>query len=537
MSVWTKNESFNPPQNILISAFSDQTANPLLYSENQSRQIKYLHKYLAGLHCKTIIVEPYYFDRDYLSEFSEFYSASARGYTNVCKRLHFFSEEVTQAEFADALSEVPEKSDKLKKSYLGFSVIRPLPHAPIGKTVIKWFDDLETSLRRIKASREYKVHIGGLELVVHGLAWQQQDSAVGACATVALWSAIHSAAFDENHYIPTTTEITKLAHKTASMGSRIFPTGGLTNSQLLEAIKELGLAPVISWGSRPNEAFSPERFAFLCSTYLRSGFPIILGGNHEGSEIPHAICLTGFREPSPPTGTGDQALLKSRDIKTIYIHDDNLGPNVRFNVNTETAGGMCSKYSFITIKAEAPPNGKYNGSDITDPTVSYPKFTPTRMRIALPSEIKISVDSLYARATDITEFLCSYYNDVITVADSSAKRIDFHYGIQFIKTTDYVGNLLKHTLSNSQPQILGKARLDILQTVAPMSLFLGVIRIWFNDEPLIDVLFDTSDIDSNIMPFAHVCFSPPITDLLTLIQQVEPSIDHKKYFGVKISAH
>jgi len=45
-------------------------------------QITYIHQYLHDLGVKTIIEEPNYFDRDYLAEFSMFYSLSANGYQN-----------------------------------------------------------------------------------------------------------------------------------------------------------------------------------------------------------------------------------------------------------------------------------------------------------------------------------------------------------------------------------------------------------------------------------------------------------------------
>ncbi len=60
----------------------------------ESSQGQYLRWYLADLDAKTVLVEPAYFDRDYLSEFAAFYCTSAAGYANVCRRLHYFSEVV-----------------------------------------------------------------------------------------------------------------------------------------------------------------------------------------------------------------------------------------------------------------------------------------------------------------------------------------------------------------------------------------------------------------------------------------------------------
>ena len=64
----------------------------------------------------------------------------------------------------------------------------------MGRTVLKWFPDksAETTPRVLSSSRKYFVHIAGVELHVEGLAWQQQDTGVAACATISLWSMLHS---------------------------------------------------------------------------------------------------------------------------------------------------------------------------------------------------------------------------------------------------------------------------------------------------------------------------------------------------------
>ena len=53
-----------------------------------SDQAQYILCYLADLKAISAVVEPTYFDRDYLSEFASFYCTSTAGYANVCKRVH-----------------------------------------------------------------------------------------------------------------------------------------------------------------------------------------------------------------------------------------------------------------------------------------------------------------------------------------------------------------------------------------------------------------------------------------------------------------
>ena len=81
-----------------------------------SPQLRYVRSYLADLSAKTVVEEPYYFDRDYLAEFSSFYSTSAVGYPNVCRRLHFFSSEFSRELVTQAAKEnVRSNAGSLKR--------------------------------------------------------------------------------------------------------------------------------------------------------------------------------------------------------------------------------------------------------------------------------------------------------------------------------------------------------------------------------------------------------------------------------------
>ncbi len=321
----------------------DFDPNTFLDEYTTSNQIIYLRKYLFEIGAQTLLEEPNYFDRDYLSEFSSFYGHSARGYKNICKRIHFFSEKISEETFKKAIGGESKELSLFQKEYLGFIVIRPIQKAPLGKTVLKWYPEERPQYPRItKPSREYKVDICGMELKINGLAWQQQDQGVASCATVALWSMLQSSALDDYHFIPTTSEITEAAHKTASLGSRIYPTKGLTISQICEVLKEVGFAPCLIEGDikLPNgsKGFSLEKFIRTCTSFIRSGYPVLLAGQ---LGIPgysygyHAICAVGFREntSTPPKGqTKGQIFIHDKNIHHLYIHDDNLGPSVRFQI-------------------------------------------------------------------------------------------------------------------------------------------------------------------------------------------------------------
>ena len=78
------------PSSLQFVSFESKD-NPLTEAQN-TPQAEYLKDYLKNLDVKQILIESNYFDRDYLSEFSAFYSTSVSGYKNVCKRIHFFSD-------------------------------------------------------------------------------------------------------------------------------------------------------------------------------------------------------------------------------------------------------------------------------------------------------------------------------------------------------------------------------------------------------------------------------------------------------------
>jgi hypothetical protein len=86
---------------VILDAGSDD--DPLV-ELGEHAQAQYLRWYLADLGARTLLIEPRYFDRDYLSEFACFYCTSSAGYPNVCQRLHYFSVDIDRDILARACS-------------------------------------------------------------------------------------------------------------------------------------------------------------------------------------------------------------------------------------------------------------------------------------------------------------------------------------------------------------------------------------------------------------------------------------------------
>ena len=424
------------------------TQNFLTLLGLESFQAHYLEHYLDALHAKVILRESKYFDRDYLAEFAAFYSVSAKGYSNVCERLHFFSTETTRQSLRVAAGGSARAKSRMQDAYLGFIVRRPIPAAPLGRTVLKWFPDnyADTTPRVPASSRRYVVHICGVELYVEGLAWQQQDTGVGACATVSLWSMLHSSAFDEYHAIPTTADITRDAHKRHSFGTRIFPSKGLHVLQIDEAIKEQNLVPLITDGDRKDErgnanGFSRERFSSTCASYIRSGYPVLMLGMLEtsGSTTGHAICNVGFRSCIPPKGNTSSPVLADSNVEIFYVHDDNLRPNVRFKVT-----GGAADIAALSPEAPTLPDGTVPRSSPTD---NYGRFVPTQLIVAAHNDIRTDPDALHSTALrDVSDIA-----DVVNIMARliGAELLSFVVSSRITRVTDYLGTELYDRLNGS----------------------------------------------------------------------------------------
>ncbi|MCA8974733.1 MAG: hypothetical protein KDC98_08425 [Planctomycetes bacterium] len=475
-------------------------------------QAVYLRHYLADLGATTVLEEPAYFDRDYLSEFAAFYGVSSRGYSNRCRRCHFFSTKVSRDRIRSAAGGSKAAIAYLQQAYLGFVVIRPIPSAPLGRTVVRWYPDLaKTPPRVTNPAREYRCHVAGIPLRVYGLAWQQQDAAVGACATVALWSMLHSSAFDDHHAIPTTADITRFAHRNASLGSRVFPSSGLTIYQLCEAIKEAGLAPVVlqgDTGKNGRAAFTRDRFAAACASLIRSGYPALIIGELENSGA-HAVCAVGFRECAPPVPQVGTVQLQDGGVQHIYLHDDNLGPSVRFAVGQDPTDG------YVRLEASAPPP-RHTLHLPADPSASYPAIIPSQIVTAVHEDLRTSPDGLHRRAILAAKILVDAYNGLIAAGALSGNAIGMTVSTRFTKLHRYLGEELARTLRGSKDR-LARVRLALCEQTPPMSLHVGIVRIGWQAAPLLDVLFDTTDSDSNLTPFCNVQYHQDIGRLATAL--------------------
>ena len=502
----------------------------------ESLQIRYVRGYLADLGVLTVVEEPNYFDRDYLEEFSSFYSTSAQGYPNTCRRLHFFNFSFNRQKIIDAAGENPVSEDdtnsntgNLNSGYLGFTVIRPIPAAPLGRTVLRWYPDglKDTTPRITKPSRVYKVHLAGIRLLITGLAWQQQDSGVGACATVCIWSILHSSAFDDHHAIPTTAGITKAAHKYTPLETRMFPSVGLQVIQMCDAIREHNLSPALLNAPMNDGGFSRERFSSSCAAYIRSGYPVLLIGDR--SDGRHAICVVGFRScPPPNTNSSGTVGFQDSDLEYIYVHDDNIGPNVRFRIETIDNG----KGVEVVQLVHAPPTSHFPSSN-QQLNANLGPFRPQQLLVAVHNDLRTSPDALHRAGIYVGDaLLIALSQSVISQQSAGNLTVGLTMSARFVTLAQYLRRTIPETLTNS-PSLISKVRIELCEKVPPMSLHLGLVRFAAEDSTLlVDVIYDTTDSDRNHPVFAHILYQPIAKNWMTRIS-TQTGYD----FGVAVEAY
>jgi hypothetical protein len=438
-------------------------------------QMVYLGRYLNALGCKTIVIESHYIDRDYISDVALFYSRSLRAYDNFCQRLHFFKEPFDQSRWTQLVAGTSgEESDRnvrfLQGAYLGFSVLRPLPGSPVGRTVLPPLGLTTATGRRreFQTIRDYKVHLARFELRVRGLAFQQQDQGVSACATTALWSSIHGVAPVEGLSIPTPADITEAASRYLLVGGRPLPSEGLTVHQMCEAIRATGLAPLFV----PSISYESDRAQLY--SYLRSGLaPVLAIQSLEGAGG-HAVCAVGFKsgEVAPQTDPKLNFRDASTSLQGLYIHDDRLGPYASADVYAWT---LQNKDIRTALRISWP-----------DEDVDVEHAVLSSFVVPVPTKLRLTVTrmrELGLRLADTAGQIYQQFNRTVTLATKYQKGSAYQ--------------------SESSGFGLSADGIYKLCCGIALSRYVGVIEIGIPDGPLFDLVLDATETNAN--PAALVC--------------------------------
>ena len=161
--------------------------------ERKEQHLRFFNEYFKEIELKNILVEKNYIDKDYLEDYSAYFVRCFVEYPKNCVRLHFFNFVFNEGEIIKLILD-GKNVEKYTDGYLGFMVIKPIPNKIIGKTCLATYRNIGKNIksRYYPATRDYKIHLFGIQFDIKTLAYQEQDSILGACATTALWSAFQA---------------------------------------------------------------------------------------------------------------------------------------------------------------------------------------------------------------------------------------------------------------------------------------------------------------------------------------------------------
>lgn len=446
---------------------------PLYYVAPQTQ---YLRDYFLHQHARarSIVIESPYVDRHYMEEYSRYYAGVFGGRESLTTRLHFFSIPFTASEWnawlVEATADYSTVITRLQEAYLGFSVIRPIPSAPIGRTVLTPYKKLST--RVFKTAHDQNVHLCGLELRACGIPFQQQEIAVGACATTAVWSALASASRAIGQRSPTPYEVTEAATRHLLNDRAIPAQAGLELSQVLAAVRGSGFAPYVL---KPREY--AEAFAVAVKCYLASGFPVVLLIQEDS--LYHAFTAVGYRDSDPDRPAEDIAvqvenqLLRTVGWSRLYIHEDRLGPYARFSWSVREGEPVLIREPFAQEDA----------AYTTDPMTIYAAVVP------LYPKIRMSARGL----TKIASMVQPAILRLVGRENEANLRVD----LSFTLSGAYVRGLFG--LPVDEPE-----RIAALAQSVALPRYIGIVRYSYEDTPLADVICDSTDIVRDVPRYGAV---------------------------------
>lgn len=308
-----------------------------------------------------MLIEREYIDSFYLEDYSKYYSKCFCNYNKYCARIHFFN---TSEDKLKHFFERVYKSDRniqyMKKRYLGYMVIRPIPFTFIGKTCLKKWQRLGEEKHHL-VSRKVSASVMGINFEIDTVPFQEQDKVLSVCATSALWSFFQGHKDLKINNILSPYEITQEAIANSYSQCNNLVNSGLSVDMICGCIKRNGLVPILY--------DKKEIFLEVIHTYLSSGYPVIIGlnvhhsekesddksiiNNNEKSEKQiyenrkengndenyHAVVALGdFVNKNGSGNFNKEISLVVNYVDRLYIHDDRIGPYARLDRQTDTNG-------------------------------------------------------------------------------------------------------------------------------------------------------------------------------------------------------
>jgi len=432
-------------ENLLQVLKNDHISYKSLRENNNHYQ--YFKEYLGngdqntkpGLNAGMIITEEEYISRSYLDDYQEHYFLAYKNYDKECRRVHFFEHTINENELQEE-----EKQDFLEKilqpddtsidfwnGYLGYIIVRPIPRGIVGPTLLKpYHNEHGVTNRNYTAIKKYNINVFGKKISLDTLIYVQQDTMVGACATSAIYVALHKLADLFNTKIPNQKKISDSAGISVhAPNRRLKNKDGLRPFQMCKVIENFGLEPELQDFENQDMA-SVKSYIYA---YLKMQLPVILGISIENLGG-HAITITGYQDNSSEVIINSYnkscffsgkikkypLYLKGSYIKRLYAHDDQIGPFARIGFD-DKKGKLISAWW-----------DKEKGIEHKLLADIFISIVPVSKRIRIPFEsvyrhIGNINNFLHETIEDLDEVLWDIYLNTSNIEKESLINDDFNY--------------------------------------------------------------------------------------------------------------
>lgn len=466
------------------------------------RQLKYIEQYVTQLECSSMVIEAEYIDRDYIEDHSIFYSRNRQSLPNFCTRIHFFRD-LSRTALRKRLSKLADRCENdmdghsercrtfSERFYLGFMVVKPLHGCPVGRTVLRTYprDGGDVgSVREFRGSLRYKAHLLGVSLTVLGLAFQQQDEGVSACATTAIWSSLQKLKSTEEVSAATPAQITTLASRFSLPFGRPMPSEGLNLDQMCQAIHALSISPDLLRTPTYELARGITYAAALSDTT-----PILIIAHHSLGK--HAVTVAGVKRKCDHTITPFGKILDDRsgDLLGLYLHDDRIGPYVKADLRRISPS--------LTEAWKGDQGVRPNAAQLTI-TVNgeEEEWLVTHVLTPIHNKVRLSFNQIRRIADDVARMLYR----ALLFQGLPQEKVSF--GVRIVRGHTYVQKLLIGSSRSRRKRFFASVS---------MSRYVGLIRLQAGAVGPFNVLVDTTG-------------TPRNARCLGIVNRGEPNVVNKK---------
>jgi hypothetical protein len=331
---------------------------------------------------------------------------------------------------------------------------------------------------------------------VHGLAFQQQDVGVSACATTALWSSLHKVRDYEEIPAATPAQITRLASQYTLPFGRPMPSEGLSIDQMCQAVQALGVSPKLL---RANSYETARGYIYSAAI---SGFApvLILEKGPSTNRQYHAVVVPGIevRAVHEQSSITDQAGFvddQAGDLLAVYVHDDRHGPYLRAKL-IENGGQL--EIEFPRIR------------DVQEDTE---RWRVTHLLIPMHSKIRLTFGTLRKLALSIVYCVSGFFRSVIKLTAG-----DIEPSIVF-ETLIYRANKYIESLflgeNTIEPENLQRFFRDVT-----LARYVGIVRVSASYIGCFDILVDTTSTPRNPHFLAVVARGPRTEHTARIAEQI-----------------